>query len=117
MKNICEILLLLLPLTVVCVKFVSLYFHLASDVEKRWLGHVLSEFFRRWQLLKDLKHFPSARSDPTPTKQRPRGPRRIQDNLQMRLRRGKKKETRLQIDMTLFKRFLHRALRFVIGYS
>ena len=52
----------------IAVKFVSLYFHLASDVEKRWLGHALSEISTWWDLLKDSKHVPSARSDPTRNK-------------------------------------------------
>ena len=77
MKNICEILLLYITpygrlSEKIAVKFVSLYFHLASDVGKPWLGHALSEISRRWQLLKDLKHVPSARSDPARNKHKDR---------------------------------------------
>ena len=98
------------------MKFLSLYFHLAGDhVGKRWLGHALSEISRRWQL---LKHVPSARSDPARNKHKdhvvPAGYGII---CKCDYEGKKKKETRLQIDMTLFKRFPHRALRFVIGYS
>ena len=101
------------------VKFVTLHFHLASDVGKRWLGHALSEISRRWQLLKDLKHVPSARSDPTRNKHKdyvvPAGYGLICKCVYEGKNRNR--GPKLQIDMTLFKSCLHRALRFVIGYS
>jgi len=46
------------------LKFVRLYFHLASDVGKRWLGHTLSEI--SWRSMATFEvNVPSARSDPT----------------------------------------------------
>ena len=129
MKNICQILLLFiaLPLTDVwvknivigfvtfewktAVKFVSLYFHLASDVQKRCLGHALSEISRRWQL---LKHVPSAQSDPTRNKHKGHVvPARYGIICKCDYEGKKRNPTKLRIDMTLFKRFLHRALLFI----
>ena len=95
------------------MKFVSLYFHLASDhVGKRWLGHALSEVSRRWQL---LKHVPSAQSDPTRKKHKDHVVLARYGIICKCVYKGKKRRnsTKLRIDMTLFKRFLHRVLLFI----